>query len=334
MKPMMLRYVLGTLLFALLCICPLAGAQSPPEKLRLLYSAIGGSQASVWIPYEAGIFRKHGLDVELLYVGGGGRAAQVVQSGEVPIGIFTGGAVINSNLAGGDLVKVASCMNVMTFSVIARPEIRRIEDLKGKKIGITRFGSATDFGLRYIESQWPIKRQRDFAVIQIGGMPEQLTALRSGALDAAILNAELAIVARKEGFKELADLAKVGLNFPTSSIGTTRSFIKRSENTVRKFVRGYVEGVHFAKTQKAFAVPVMKKYLRNNDTAFVNDLYDLYILQNIPQVPKPSPEALKTVLDQMAETDTRVANLRPEQFIDFRFFQELEKEGFIQRLWK
>ena len=219
---------------------PGASAQPALEKLRVAYSAIGGSQASVWIPYEAGIFRKHGLDVELLYVGGGGRAAQIVQSGEVPIGVFTGGAVINSHLAGGDLVVIASSMNVMTFSVMTRPEIRRAEDLKGKKIGISRFGSATDFGLRYVEDQWPVKRQRDFAVLQLGGMQDLLNALRAGALDAAVVNAELAIVARKEGFRELADIAKMGLNFPTSSIVTTRSFIKRNENTVRKFIRGFV----------------------------------------------------------------------------------------------
>src|SRR5262249_25674670 len=157
---------------------------SATGKNALTYSAIGGSQASVWIPYEAGIFRKHGLDVELLYVGGGGRAAQVVQSGEVPIGVSTRGAGIKPNLAGGDLVMIASSMNVMTFAVMARPEIRNIEELKGKKIGISRFGSATDFGLRYAEGKWPLKRQRDFAVIQVGGMPEQLTALRTKALDA------------------------------------------------------------------------------------------------------------------------------------------------------
>jgi NitT/TauT family transport system substrate-binding protein len=311
-----------------------AQTQPSPEKLRLLYSAIGGSQASVWVPYEAGLFRKHGLDVELLYVGGGGRGAQVVQSGEVPIGIFTGGAIVNSNLAGGDLVKIASSMNAMTFVLMVRPEIRRVEDLKGKRIGITRFGSATDFGLRYVEAKWPLKRQRDFAVLQIGGMPEQLTALRGGALEAAVLNYELAIVARKEGFREMADISKMGLSFPTSSIGTTRSFIKRNENTVRKFVRAYAEGIHRAKTQRGFTVEVMKKYLRNDDTALINDLYDLYILQNIPQIPRPSPEAMKTVLDQLAETNPQVAQLRPEQFIDSRFFQELEKESFIQRLWK
>jgi NitT/TauT family transport system substrate-binding protein len=326
------------MLLSVVFLLPLAAvdarAQTPMEKLRIVYSAIAGSQASFWIPYEAGIFRKHGLDVELLYVGGGGRAAQVVQSGQVPIGTFTGGAVVNANLAGGDLVIIASALNVFTFVVMAKPEIRRVEELKGKKIGISRFGSATDFGLRFAESQWPIKRHRDFAVIQIGGVTDILAALRTGGVDAGVINAELAILARRDGFRDLADISKMGLSFPTSSIVTTRSYIKRNESTVRKFIRAYAEGVHYGKTQRAFSVQVMGKYMRNNDLALVNDLYELYIIQNIPRIPRPAPEAVKTVLDQVAETDPRAAHLRPDQFIDGRFFQELEKEGFLQKLWK
>lgn len=309
-------------------------AQTPLEKIRLAYSAIGGSQASFWVPYEAGLFRKHGLDPELVYVAGGGRAGQVVQSGEVPIGVFTGGAVINANLAGGDLVVIASSMNVMTFVVMARPEIKRPEDLKGKRIGVSRYGSATDFGLRYVEEQWPVKRQRDFAVMQMGGVTDVYNALRAGTLDAAVINAELAILGRREGFRELADVSKLGVNFPTSSVVTTRSFVKRNENAVRKFIRGFVEGVHYAKTQRGPAIKIMQKYLRSSDPAMFEELYELYIARNIPRIPRPSPESIQTVLDQMAETDPRAAKLKPEQFIDARFFQELEKEGFIQKLWK
>jgi NitT/TauT family transport system substrate-binding protein len=229
---------------------------------------------------------------------------------------------------------IASSMNVMTFVVMVRPEIKRAEDLKGKRVGISRFGSATDFGLRYVEEQWPVKRQRDFTVIQMGGVSDVYSALRAGALDAGVVNAELAILARRDGYRELVDIAKMGINFPTSSVVTTRSFIKRNENTVRKFVRGFVEGVHFAKTQRAPSINVMKKYLRSSDAAMFDELYEMYIVRNIPRIPRPSPEALKTVLDQMAETDPRLANLKPEQFIDARFFQELDKEGFIQKLWK
>ncbi|MGH7774608.1 MAG: ABC transporter substrate-binding protein [Candidatus Binatia bacterium] len=328
--------ILGIGLSFLLCLLSrTSDGQVKPslEKIRVIYSAIG-SQVSVLIPYEAGIFRKHGLDVELLYVGGGGRAAQVVQSGEVPIGVFTGGAVVNSNLAGGDLVIVASTMNVIPFFLIARPDIRQIEELKGKRIGITRFGSATDFALRYAEEKWPLKRGRDFAVIQMGGMPEMMAGLKGRGLDAAMLNAEFTILARKEGFTELADISALGLTFPTSAIGTTRSFIKRNENAVRKFLRGYVEGIHYAKTQRAFSIEVFRKFLRNNDRPFLEAVYDLYVLRHIPKVPYPSPEAVKTVLSQIAETDPRAASAQPGQFIDFRFMQELEKEGFIQRIWQ
>jgi ABC-type nitrate/sulfonate/bicarbonate transport system substrate-binding protein len=130
------------------------------------------------------------------------------------------------------------------------------------------------------------------------------------------------------------DIAKLGINFPTSSAVTTRSFIKRNENTVRKFIRGFVAGVHFAKTQRGPAIKIMQKYLRSSDAAMFDELYEMYIVRNIPRVPRPSPESLKTVLDQMVETDPRVANLKPEQFIDTRFFQELDKEGFIEKLWK
>ena len=126
----------------------------------------------------------------------------------------------------------------------------------------------------------------------------------------------------------------MGLSFPTSSIVSTRSYIKRNENTVRKFIRAYAEGVHFAKTQRAFSVQVMSKYMRNNDVAMVNDLYDLYIVQNIPRIPRPTPEPIKTVLDQIAETDPRAANLKPGTVYRRTVFSGAGKEGFIQKLWK
>jgi ABC-type nitrate/sulfonate/bicarbonate transport system substrate-binding protein len=168
----------------------------------------------------------------------------------------------------------------------------------------------------------------------VGGVTDILAAMKSGAVDAGVINAELAILARREGFREVADISKMGLSFPTSSVVTTRSYIKRNEKSVRKFVRAYADGVHYAKTQRAFSVQVMSKYMRNNDPQLVNDLYDLYVVQHMQKIPRPMPESMKTVLDQLAETDPRAATLRPEQFIDARFFQEMDKDGFLQTLWK
>jgi NitT/TauT family transport system substrate-binding protein len=327
-----------------LCLCVLVillslpgslRAQGEPasEKMRVLYSA-GGSHNSVWIPHEAGIFRKHGLDVELLFVAGGSTTAQVVQSGQAPIGIFTGSAVVSSGLAGGDLVAVAGVMNVIPFFVMGRPEIRRVEDLKGKKVGITRFGSASDFALRYTEEKWPVKRGRDFAVIQNGSMPANLLALKSGAADGAMLSTEFAALIRRDGFRELADVASLGLHFPTSAIITTRSFLRRNENAVRKFLRGFVEGIHYAKTHREFSIDILRKYLKNEDRQLLNVLYDLYVLKYVPRVPYPTAEPFKTVLAQIAETDPKAASAKPESFIEPRFIQDLEREGFIQRLWQ
>jgi ABC-type nitrate/sulfonate/bicarbonate transport system substrate-binding protein len=200
-----------------------ASAQIRPEKLRVVYSAIGSSQSPLWIAHEAGIFKKHGLDVELLYAAGGSRAAQVILAGEAPAAMFNGSSVISANLAGADLVNLASGMNVLPFLLVVPPGMKQIEELKGKKVAITRFGSATDFALRFAAEKWSIKPDKDFAVLQLNGQPEMMAALKSGAVQGAMLNAEFAILARREGFRDLVDVAALGLTFPGSGLQTSRT---------------------------------------------------------------------------------------------------------------
>jgi NitT/TauT family transport system substrate-binding protein len=248
--------------------------------------------------------------------------------------MFTGASVISANLAGGDLINVASGMNVMPFFLITGPAVRQIEQLKGKRVAVTRFGSATDYALRYAAENWPVKPDRDFTVIQIGGQPEMITGLKTGAIDGAMLNAEFTVLARREGFHELADVSKLGIPFPTSALNTSRSFIKSRRETVLRVVRAYTDSIHYGKTQKKFAVGVLGKYLKNQDVPFLEAVYDLYLGRYIPKIPYPSREAMKVALDQIADKEARARNVRPEQFIDASFMQELEKEGFIAQLWK
>ncbi len=304
------------------------------EKVRVVYSAIGSSQSPLWIAHEAGIFKKHGLDVELLYIGGGSRAAQVVVSGEVPIAMFTGASVISANLAGGDLVTVASGMNVMPFFLVVPPSVRQIEDLKGKKVAVTRFASATDYALRYAAERWPVKPDRDFTVLQIGGQPEMIGGLKSGAIQGAMLNAEFTVIARREGFRDLADVSALGISFPTSALNTSRAFIRNRRDTALRVVRAYADSIHYGKTQKKFTVGVLGKYLKNQDVPFLEAVYDLYLGHYIPKIPYPSVEAMKTALDDIAARDPRAHGFRAEQFIDASLMQDLEKEGFIKQLWK
>ncbi|HYY24851.1 MAG TPA: ABC transporter substrate-binding protein [Candidatus Udaeobacter sp.] len=311
-----------------------AQLRSGPEKLRVVYSAIGSSQSPLWIAHEAGLFKKHGLDVDLLYVAGGSRAAQVILSGEVPVAMFNGGSVISADLAGADLVNVASGMNVLPFYLVAGPGIKQIEDLKGKKVAVTRLGSATDYALRFATEKWPVKPDKDFTVLQLGGQPEMMAALKSGAVQGAMLNAEFTILARREGYRDLADVSSMGLTFPGSGVNTSRAFIRNRRDTMLRIVRAYADSVHYARTQKSFAVGVLGKYLRNSDAPFLESVYDLYIGKYIPRIPYPSVEAMKRALDDIAERDPRARSARAEQFIDASLMQELEKEGFIKQLWR
>ena len=159
-------------------------------------------------------------------------------------------------------------------------------------------------------------------------------ALKSGAIQGGVLNTEFTIIARKEGLRDLVDFSAIGLAFPTSALTTTRSYIRSHEDTVRKFVRGYVDGVHLAKTNKTFVVKVLKKYYRSQDEASLAEAYDIYFGRYILNVPTLSADAVKTVLDQLGEKDPRARAAKPEQFLEPRFMDELEKEGFIQKLWR
>ncbi|MBI1997065.1 MAG: ABC transporter substrate-binding protein [Deltaproteobacteria bacterium] len=311
-----------------------AQLRAAPEKLRIAYSAIGSSQSPLWVAHEGGIFKKHGLEVDLLYVGGGSRAAQVILSGEVPVAMFNGAAVISADLAGADLVNLASGMNVLPFFLVVGSGTKQIEDLKGKKVAITRFASATDFALRMAAEKWPVKPDKDFTVLQLGGQPEMMAALKSGAIQGAMLNAEFTILARRDGHRDLADVAALGLAFPGSGLNTSRAFIRNRRDTVLRVMRAYTDAVHYGRTQKSFAVGVLGKYLKNQDVPFLEAVHDLYFNRYIPRIPYPSVEAMKTALDDIAVRDPRARGARAEQFIDASLMQELEKEGFLKQLSK
>jgi NitT/TauT family transport system substrate-binding protein len=309
-----------------------AQVRSGADKVRVVYSAIGSSQSPLWIAHEAGLFKKHGLDAEILYVAGGSRAAQVILSGEAPIAMFNGSSVISANVAGTDLVNIASGMNVLPFFLVTGQDVKQVEDLKGKKVAITRFASATDFALRFAAEKWPIKPERDFAVIQLGGQPEMMAALKSGAVQGAMLNAEFAILARREGYRDLVDVASLGLVFPGSGLNTSRSFIKGRRDTVLRVLRAYTESVHLGRTNKSFGITVLGKYLKNQDVPFLQAVHELYLGRYIPWPPYPSVDAMKRALADVAERDPRARSMRAEQFMDAGLMQELDKEGFIKQL--
>ena len=325
MKPMSIWLML------LLVLTP--GILCAQTKLKVAYPTTVGSMAVIWVTKDAKLFEKYGLDVELIYVAGSSRIVQSMLAKDIPISEIAIPAVIQANLAGADLVMLAGPNNKPGQKIMVKPEIKRREDLKGKKIGISRFGTSDDFLLRYVLGQWNLQPDRDVALIQMGGSPETLAGLAAGAIDGGLLASPLHLQAAKFGYHLLADLSTIGIDYQGAGVVTTRSYMREAPDVTRRYVRAYVEGLHRLKTDKNFAVKVIGKYSRITDQEALEETYQHYAVKIMPRVPYPTIKGIQMVLDEIGSRTPKAKSLAPESFIDISYLKELEQAGFIKKLY-
>jgi ABC-type nitrate/sulfonate/bicarbonate transport system substrate-binding protein len=224
-------------------------AQSLP-KVRAAYTSIGIQFDPVYITKELDLPRKYGLDVEMLFVPVSSRAVQAALAGELQFITSGGVANINANVTGADFTGLTATLNTFVFKIIANPELKKPEDLKGKKVGISRLGGASDFSIRYALTHWGLVPDKDVALIQVGGEPEEVLALQNKAVDAVILSEPFATVARRAGAVVLADLSQLGAPYTMHGIGVRKSYIKANRDIVVRFMKAYLEGSMFSKRTK------------------------------------------------------------------------------------
>jgi NitT/TauT family transport system substrate-binding protein len=319
-----------TLLFALSVFVCSINAQT---KVKVAYPTTVGSMAVIWVTKDTKLFEKHGLDVELIYVAGSSRIVQSMLAKDIPISEIAIPAVIQANLAGADLVMLAGPNNKPGQKIMVKAEIKRREDLKDKKIGISRFGTSDDFLLRYVLGQWNLQPDRDVALIQMGGSPETLAGLAAGAIDGGLLASPLHLQAAKFGYHLLADLSAIGIDYQGAGVVTTRSFVREAPDIVRRYLRAYVEGLHRLKTDKTFAVKVIGKYSRIADQEALEETYQHYAVKVMPKVPYPTIKGIQMVLDEIGSRTPKAKSLPAESFIDVSYLKELEQSGFIKKLY-
>jgi NitT/TauT family transport system substrate-binding protein len=305
-------------------------AHAQTKRLAVAYSAISATQTGFYVTKEAGLFEKHGLLVDPVYVASGSRVAQAMIAGEFPVAL-AGGAIVSANLAGSDIVFIGGVVNVPSFYVIVHPSIKKPDDLKGKALGITRYGSSTDFTLRYLVKKWGMEPDREVKILQMGGQPEILAALQAGIIQGGNFSSPAEYRARKAGFSLLADFRKVGLDYPTVSLVSTRSYIKRDPGTVRRFLMAYTEGVQRTFRDKEFAMKVLGKYTRIQERDTLEAAY-AYATNFIEYPPRLPYKAIETILAQLSETDPKAKQFKPEDLVDPTFYNELEKNGFFASL--
>jgi NitT/TauT family transport system substrate-binding protein len=322
-----------SLLTLLLVFIAWPSALLAQTRLKVAYPTTVGSMAVLWVAKEAKLFEKQGLEVELIYVSGSSKVVQAMLAKEIPISEIAIPAVIQANLAGADLIMLAGPNHKPGQKLMVKPEIKRREDLKGKKIGITRFGTSDDFLLRYVLGQWGLQPDRDVALIQMGGSQETLAGLASRAVDGGMLSSPLHLQAAKFGYSLLADLSAIGVDYQGAGVVTTKSYMRESPDILRRYLRAYVEGLHRFKTDKSFAVKVIGKYSRITDHEALEETYQHYAVKVMPKVPYPTIKGIQMVLDEIGARNPKAKGLQPGSFIDVAYLKDLEQSGFVKNLY-
>ena len=319
--------------FLFVCVCLVSwSARAWGAKLYVVYASISGTQAIGWIAKEAGLFTKNGLDVDLLFTGGG-RAITSLLGGDTPIVTVGGPSAIAARLAGSDVIITAHVFDTILYSLMVTPEIRTLSDLKGKRLGASRFGSATDFALRYVLKQNGFDPVKDVVIFQIGGQSETLAALRAGSIQGGVIASPATAEAKRLGMKELINMANLGVEYPHTTIATTGRFLRSNRETVQRFTRAYVEGVHRFLNDREFSLNVISKYTKIRSRATLDATYDDYA-PYVKKIPMPVVGSIKTVLEQLSASDPKAKTARPQDFIDTSIVAELEQEGFFKQVWR
>jgi len=324
----------AAVLFVLSFLCAtfqLAPAQSKGQPITVGYSSLAGTETALWVAKDTGLLEKYGLDVSLKRLQGSSLVIQAMVAKEISISQVGGTAVVDAHLAGADLVYLASVIDTMVSSIHSLPSIKRIEDLKGKKLGVTRFGSITDFFGRYALKTKGLIADKDVGIVQTNDLPNTLASLKIGAIDAGVVVAPFTLEARKMGFPELVDMTKIGGPFPFNGIVATREFLKNDTDIVRRFMKGYVEAIAYSIKHHDQTLKIIGKYTRTTAPEILEETYRVNVANAFRKTPYPTVEGFKTILDFVAETrDPKAKAIDPKSMIDGSIVKELDASGFIR----
>ncbi len=328
--PARLILFLFFLSFAFFLLPSAAGAA---ERLVGIHSARVLSQSMPWIAEEAGLFKKYNLDFRLVFIASSPAVTAAMLGGDAEIAVTGGEGNIRAYVQGAtDFVFIGAVKNVLTHSIVARPDIKRPEDLKGKKIGINRIGSNPHYFAVQALRQKGLDPNKDVQLIQSGGSPETLAALVSGALDAASLNPPSDTLAVSQGFHYLVYGPDQLIPYASTTFVTLRPALTKRSQVLGQFMRAMAEASKIIHTDKEFAYKVLGKYLRVTDRKILDASYNVEIKTMEPRL-SIKPEGIQGILDEVAKVDPRAKNIKAESLIDRRYLEEMEKSGFFDKLW-
>jgi NitT/TauT family transport system substrate-binding protein len=314
----------------LLIVGPKEVFSAQPEVLYASYSALVPSGAPFWIAHELGLFEKEGLLVKLVYINASPLVIASVLAGDIQVSLAGVSAIVSAYARGSDVVAIAGAVNKINVSIYALPEIKKPEDLRGKRMGITRFGGLYDFSANYALKKWGLQPVRDVALIQIGDAPSLMSALAGNSIQAATLQSPSTIRAAQRGYRELMDLSKSGPEYQNTVVLSTRSIMRKSPDTFRKLIRAYSSALAVFHTQKETSLRIMEKYLKGIDATVLEKSYEAYKAW-VPEIPYLNRAGMETAI---AMTPGKTKEIKVADIVDEIFVKELDQQGFYRALYK
>ena len=310
---------------SLMIVAVLSSSLHASERINVVYASISALFLGCWIAKDAGYFEREGLDVNLVMIQSATTALQAMLAGEAPIVLAGGEPIVETVLKGGDAVYIGGISIVPAVHFMAMPEIRSVQDLRGKPVGVTRFGASSDFAIRQVLRRNGLEPIKDVPILQIaGGHRGMATALLSRSIFAATIAPPNSLRAQKGGARVLLDMSKSGIYFPYSTIASSRAFLKKSRPTALGFMKAYSEGVKRMNNDKPYTIGVIRKYMREEDPEILETMYQ-YGVEFIARIPEPHKEGIIEVL--RASTDPKAKTTPPENFIDDQLVRELVQKG-------
>ena len=322
-KPLLI-VVIGTVF---LCVYhePAAGV----DKIRVAFSAVAPTQGVLWVADVGGLLNKNGLSAEIIYT----RAAiETLVAGEVDFAQMTGALMSSARLQGADPVMIAGVQDTLDDRLIVRPNIKSMEELKGKRIGVFRFGSASHLRLLYILPRYGLS-ERDVTLLQVGDTPERLIALASGSIDATLLSPPDHFEALRAGMKILLNLRELNVPYQGSGLVTTQRLLAKRRDVARRFLKAYVEAVHMLKTNPDVSKKAFAKYRQTKDEKRLEDAYQT-LRDIVKPKPYPSIDGFKTIIKDASDRIPAARTANAKDFIDITLLEELDRSGYIDSLYR
>ena len=299
------------------------------RRLRAGYASLSGNMVPYWAGKDAGIYKKYGLDIDLVAFPSGTEGMAAMIAGEIEFLAIAGSTTASAAIGGSDVVSLAITTERLVTSLMTIPSIQRAEELKGKAVGISRFGTSIDTAARMAIQHFGMEPVRDVSMVQAGAVSANLAAMRGGRIQAAILSYPSIIQARREGFRELLDIASLGVPYASTGITVRKSFMAQRRDVVTSYVKSILEATARIKRDKAATIDMMMKYFRTKDREMMEETYEVSVIKYLKRVPTPTAESFRTVVDELSLVNPKAKGQDPKRFYDDSILQELDKSGFI-----